>query len=418
MNLVNRLTKSILATSLLTLGAYATTPIIKAYKVDADVKSVDTKSQLWTNASKTEVSLYPQTTIKFNDKRANELNNNSSAKTATVQAITDGKNIAFKLVWNDSTKSIQDGNAKKDNSFADGFAVQFPSKYSSPSKLPYIGMGSKDRPVVVYLQKAVTKHYEPNGNGDVAHQVNRNNTHSFNSQIDEELKKFDKTVEELAIKDYQRAFVSEGFRSMTQIKDKSIAFNASMSYEENTFSSNEWEGTVSRALSDEYLSISSKPFPVAFAVWDGDKMGRDGLKNLSTWITVQISNEDASKAYNKAYDKNLAKADIKKGEELTKTNCASCHNYADVNIAASPFMAPNLSNIGGYSTTAYLVESILDPNAVVVPGYNRNAHKNFAWYFDDGQGGRMSAMPPFAHLKPSEVDDIVAYLKTLKAKAE
>lgn len=418
MNLVNNLTKSILATTVLTLSAYATTPVIKALKVNGEVKSVDTKSSLWEEATETEVALYPQTTIKLNDKNANELNKNNSAKLASVKAITNGENIAFKIVWKDDTKSVQTGNASKHNSFADGFAVQFPSKYTSPSKLPYIGMGSKDRPVVVYLQKAVTKHYEPNGNGEVTTQVNRGNKNAYNSKIDKTLETFDKKVMELAVKDYQRAFVSEGFRSMTQIKDNSTSFNATMSYEENTFSSNEWQGTISRALKDEYLNISSKPFPVAFAVWDGAKMGRDGLKNLSTWVTVELDDNKTSMAYNKAYDKNLEKANIKKGEELTQMNCASCHNYGNTNNAASPYMAPNLSNIGGYSTTAYLKESIIDPNAVIVPGYNRNAHKNFAWYFDDGQGGRMSAMPPFSHLKENEVNNIVAYLKTLKAKAE
>lgn len=81
-------------------------------------------------------------------------------------------------------------------------------------------------------------------------------------------------------------------------------------------------------------------------------------------------------------------------------------------------MAPNLSNIGGYSTTPYLIESIIHPNAVVVSGYNRNAHANFAWYYEDGQGGRTSAMPSFEYLTQEEINDITAYLKTLKAEVK
>ena len=40
------------------------------------------------------------------------------------------------------------------------------------------------------------------------------------------------------------------------------------------------------------------------------------------------------------------------------------------------------------------------------------------WYYPDGTGGRVSAMPAFDYLKPQEVDDIVAYLKTLKAEVK
>ncbi len=101
-----------------------------------------------------------------------------------------------------------------------------------------------------------------------------------------------------------------------------------------------------------------------------------------------------------------------------KANCASCHNYAQTNEAASVYMAPNLSNIGGYSTTPYLIESIVDPSAVVVPGYNTNSHPNFAWYYPDGNGGRTSAMPAFDYLTQEEITDLTAYLKTLKVEAK
>lgn len=403
-----------LLTSITALGLSAN--IINAVKVSDDVSKVDSTSSIWSKAKVSEVMVYPQTTIKFNDKKANIANANNIAKKINVSALTDGKNIAFKVSWPDKTESIQDG--KSSVSYPDGFAVQFASNYKEGSKLPYIGMGSKDREVVVYLQKAVSSSYEPNGYKDVKHQVNRSNTNNFNSQIDKKLASFDKKVASLAVKDYQRAFVSEGFRSMTQIKDNSTFFNASMNYEENWLSDNMWEGTISRALKDEYLNIEKEAFPVAFAVWDGEKMGRDGLKHLSSWIVINIDNPQQAQEYQKTIEQDYSAFDIKNGEKLTQTNCSSCHNYANTNQSASPYMAPNLSNIGGYSTSSYLKESIIKPNAVVVPGYNKNAHSNFAWYYTDDIGARTSAMPAFDYLSEKEINDMVAYLKTLKVTKE
>lgn len=415
---MKKLLNTVLLSSAMALSAFANSPVIKVHKVSDDISNVDVSSGDWRGADETLVTLYPQTTIKLNDKKANTLNKDNMAKEIYVKAITDGKHIAFKLRWSDESKSIQSGNAIKNTEFPDGFAVQFAAKYDDPKKLPYIGMGSKDRPVVVYLQKAVQKLFEPNGNGDVEKQVNRSNAHAFNSEINHDLEKFDIDVEQLAVRDYQKAFVAEGFGSMTEIKDHSTKFNAQMQYNDSWFGEDEWEGIVVRSLNDEYVKFYNDPFPVAFAVWDGAKMGRDGLKTLSTWIIAEFEGIEGRDLLKEEFDQPLVEANLENGKTLLQANCASCHNYGQTNEAASPFMAPNLSNIGGYSTTPYLIESITDPNAVIVPGYNRNSHPNFAWYYDDGQGGKTSAMPSFAHLSEQELTDIVAYLKTLKVEVQ
>ena len=408
---------SMIASTFFAMNTWASTSLITAYSVSEDISQIEVNSSHWSKAKETSIVLYPQTTIALNDKKANEANANPTAKIAFIKALSDGKQIAFKLRWVDETPSLQSGNAIKNTEFADGFAVQFASQYDDPNKLPYIGMGSKDRPVVVYLQKAVEKFFEPNGNGDVSKQVNRNNVHAFNSEINQDLAKFDNEVVQLAVRDYQKAFVAQGFRSMTEIKDHSTQYNAQMVYSNNWFTPNEWEGVMVRSLNDTYANLT-EAFPVAFAVWDGAKMGRDGLKNLSTWVVVQLDGAKNNEALNKALDATLGIGNVQNGETLTQANCASCHNYGKVNEAASAYMAPNLSNIGGYSTTAYLMESIKEPNAVVVPGFNTNAHSNFAWYSVDGKGERISAMPSFDYLSQEELTDIVAYLKTLKAEVK
>ncbi|BAF70922.1 ethylbenzene dehydrogenase-related protein [Nitratiruptor sp. SB155-2] len=353
------------------------------------------------------VVVYPQTTLHFNDKKANELNKDAKAKVIEVAAFTDGRNIAIVTRWPDKTKDVYKG--YKSDIYPDGFAVQFASDASKPEKLPYIGMGSDGRPVAIYLRKAYAQGvYEPNGHGDVAHQVNEHNTNYFGKS----LKKFEKEVKKLGVRPYQRAFVSEGFRSMTEIKDNSANFRTDMYYVKKY---HKWGGMVVRPIKDAYAKPTKNEFAVAIAVWDGKELQRDGLKRLSSWIAVRLPG-----AKNKALEKVVSErvgGDVKKGKELAMTNCASCHRWKGAEMAPM-YMAPDLSNIGGQATAAYIRESILDPNAVVVPGYNRNSHPNFAWYTVDDKGHRTSAMPPFNYLKPQEINDLVAYMQTLKAEVE
>ncbi|WP_281951690.1 ethylbenzene dehydrogenase-related protein [Nitrosophilus kaiyonis] len=382
--------------------------VVEAVKVNADLLKLKCGSKvIMKNAKFSEIVVYPQKTVTLNDKKANEINKNSKAKKVEVAALYDGKNVAVIVRWPDKTKNIQKG--YKSDIYADGFAVQFANKPKDVNKLPYIGMGSKNRPVVIYLQKAVEKVYEPNGNGVVGYQVNPHNTNRFGK----DLEKFEKRVEQLAIKDYQRAFISEGFRSMTEIKDNSAKYSADMHYVGKK--GGMWGGMVVRPLKDSYLNLNSGAFPVAVAIWDGEKLNRDGLKHLSGWIAVKLPNgggTDLVKATNE-----IVKGDVKKGKELALTNCASCHRWRGAEQAPM-YMAPDLSNIGGQATAGYIRESIVDPNAVIVPGYNRNSHPNFAWYSVDDKGNRTSVMPPFDWMDKKSLDDLVAYMQTLKAEVE
>lgn len=395
-------------TSLVIAGALSSavaSNYIMAVKYSGDLSSVGSQSNVWKIANFTDIELYPQTTIKLNDKKANALNSKNLAKRVKVGAVYNDSSIAFKVVWADGSENLFNNDST--TSYADGFALQFPQNFSDTTKLPYIGMGSKDRAVVVHLQKAYSGVWEPNGNGDVATQVNRNNTNYF----EDELKKFDNRVAKLGNIAYQRSFISEGFRSMTEIKDGSSKFSATMDY-----SNQKWEGVLTRPLKDEYLNLNSGAIPVAFAVWDGEKMGRDGLKQLSTWVPVKLVGKSGGEKFVTAVNQNSG-GDVANGKELVMQNCIACHNFKGSDNGM-PYMAPNLSNVGGYSTSAYLRESLTHPSAVIVPGYNRNAHKNYAWYNLGENGERMSAMPAYDWMDAKSLDDIVAFLETLKEEVK
>ncbi len=382
----------------------ASTADITAKKVDVDLSKVSYSSAVWDSATFSEVLLYPQTTIKFNDKKANELNAANKAKKAMIAAVYNGENIAFMVKWPDATMNIQSG--YKTDSFADGFAVQFAAGDVNPQELPYIGMGSPGRPVFVHLQKAVKGFYEPNGRGNVYYQINRQQAELFG----EELAKFDEKVKNIGSNDYERNFVSEGFRSMTEIKDGSDNSYGRLGYKDSG-----WMGTLTRSLKDDYVDLNKGAIPVAFALWDGAKDGRDGLKNLSSWVSVALEGNSGGSDLIDAIGTD-ATGDVAAGKEAVAANgCSGCHQVE----ASDPvnFMAPSLSNVGGYATASYLKESLLKPSSVVVPGYNRNAHSNYLWYTEEN-GKRVSSMTDYSWLDADTLNNIVAYLQTLKAEVE
>lgn len=395
-----------LLSSILSLGVAASAALagdlsVTAVKVSDNLAGITADSAVWSKAKFATVDLYPQTAITMNDKKANEANAGRKGQKAQVAALHNGKDLALLVKWADGTKSVQ-GSYSSDT-YSDGFAVQFAGSNKTP--LPYIGMGSTGRPVVVHLQKATAAVYEPNGNKDVSTQVNRNQTNYFN----DDLAAYDKKVASLAKTDYERVFVGEGFRSLTEIKDSSVQSSASMAY-----GSNGWNGTLVRPIKDAYMNANGTA-AVAIAVWDGEKMGRNGLKNLSSWVAVNLDGmKSDAKVVAEATE--MPKGNAEAGKAAVEANgCAGCHQITADMPAGT--MAPSLLNVGGYSTAAYLRESILKPSAVVVPGYNRNAHSNTPWYNIE-KGKRVSTMTDYSFLDKKTVEDIVAYLKTLKAEVE
>lgn len=374
-------------------------------KADAIVimgsKSSSFSSSDWAKAACAEVMLYPQKTVGTNDKTVNELMADAKGVKANVKALYNDKKVAFKISWKDATESFQGMTSDK---YSDGVAMQFAVDSSDASKLPYIGMGSDGRPVVIYLQKSTKNTFEPNGNGD--HKLQRADQ-SIN-KYGKDLSNYHASIDKAGSKDYQKVFTAEGFRSMTEIRDAKDSFDAQMSYAKGT-----WTASFEKSIKDDNLNLSGNEFPVALAIWDGAKSNRDGQKWLSGWVGVELGKTSGkiSKALNTEPKGNAAK-----GKELASANCAACHNFDDQQMAMAN-MAPDLSMIGGQATAAYIKESIVDPDAVVVPGQNRNAHPNLQWYTLE-EGKRVSAMKYMSAamlgLSDSDVDDLVTYFKTLK----
>jgi len=373
---------------------------IVASKVNDKLAGITPDSKLWDGAASATNKAYLQKTIGFNDQKVPELNSGSVGKDVKVAALYNKTELALKITWGDTTKTVMDFES---DSYGDGFALQLATNFKDPTKLPYIGMGNDGREVVVHLAKATNGVSAPNGNGDVATQVSTSNTPYFDKHLEE----FEKKVA-ATLKPYAKSFVAKGFRSTTEIEDS--PFSSSMSFDEK---SGTWSATIVRSLKDSYIDLSkAQALPVALAFWDGDKANRDGLKNITTWLPVKLSEgKDGAALVGELLSK--AEGDLESGKKVAMDNCAACHRFPGAD-SAPEYMAPNLTNIGGYSTKGYLIESIKNPSAVVVPGYNTRAHSSFAWYNVDEKGVRNSTMPAYDWLDEKSLNDLVAFLQTLK----
>ena len=89
-------------------------------------------------------------------------------------------------------------------------------------------------------------------------------------------------------------------------------------------------------------------------------------------------------------------------EVFARLECFACHAVSGERFPPPSKPGPSLAGVGGHHPAGYLLESILNPNAVIVeaPGYT-------------GPDGR-STMPDYRDsLSTSDLVDLVAYLKSL-----
>ena len=96
--------------------------------------------------------------------------------------------------------------------------------------------------------------------------------------------------------------------------------------------------------------------------------------------------------------------DAHRGRDVfARLACFSCHTVEGEGFPRSTSQGPELTDVGAHHPAGYLLESILNPDAVVVqaPGYT------------DAQG--RSIMPDYRHsMSAGDLVDLVAYLTTLR----
>ena len=341
---------------------YATT--IKAVLVPGDVFGITPASKAWISTNTTTISTYP-----LPSRNAQEDNQTTDqSKNAMIKALYDGKNIAILVKWK---APLQEDNMTKISS--EYFTVQIPKE-----GLPYVNMGYQNAPVLL----------------DALHASEETNTTT-------------KALQDAKIRESTRLFQAQGAESIKELFPITKDYTMHLSYKKGYYFA-----TFTRVLNDTFRNLNNGTFAVAFSSHINFQNDNNHSKYLSPWIAIQLSDEHGNDALRERLNMK-ATGDIAKGAKIAYQNCAICHRYKDVKRSPKN-MAPDLSFAGGLYDLHYLKESLIHPSDVIVKSYFDDNQTNAAWRGTNEEGESTSTMPSFEWLSQQEMDDLLAFLQTLK----
>jgi DMSO reductase family type II enzyme heme b subunit len=152
------------------------------------------------------------------------------------------------------------------------------------------------------------------------------------------------------------------------------------------------------------LPNSSSPLPLAIAIWDGQEQGRDGRKHATAWHLLRLPGRREPKvAIVGLLREASASGDIARGKSLFREHgCEGCHRLPNAEPAD---IGPDLEFAGGDHWPGYLRRSITNPSGFIVP---------LAQYRDPAEPGRDQSLMPRVDLSKRDLDDLVAYLSSLR----
>lgn len=332
----------------------------------------------WAQAKPKAFHLSAQRTVRLADAAANAKLGQPGAGEVTVRAAYSSKELSVLLEWKDAT---EDRLSPDENGFGDAAALELPQRLGPQERLPYVGMGDHESPVLVYLQR---------GNDSTA-------------------------------------FVAEGFGSLTRLK-KNVATGAL----ERDAAKGSWRALFKRPLVAQGHSLEQGLLPFAVAVWDGARSERGGNKQLTAWHFVRLARFplDPKQLAAESWGYHGELGDPARGKKMVEAVCISCHQLPGKRTAP-PGFAPDLSDIGVTSTLPYLRDSVKEPSKVIVHHLQLNGHydkgaapdpngafknQDLSW-FNVQDGKRVSKMPPFA-FAPEQLADMVAFLHTLDGSSD
>jgi complex iron-sulfur molybdoenzyme family reductase subunit gamma len=296
------------------------------------------EARLWNTLPAHAIRVATQQSVHLNDAFANRSLSRPPDQ-VKLRAAYDDRSLGIVLEWSDDTES----SAVDVDRFLDGAALQVPMGFGHGVRLPYIGMGDEEHHVAIHLVRPGAA----------------------------------------------REMVAAGFGSSTRAE---LGAKMSMRYDAR---GRTWRALFVRPLLEGGL------VPFAIAIWDGGQHERGGNKSISGWKFLRLSKRPIDAAYlsELAFGYGPGEmGDPMRGKPLVHAMCTACHHMGEVRTAPKG-IAPDLSKIGLIASPRYLFDSILAPNAPVVP----HLHTPIQW----------TTMPSFEGLPETEVGDMAAYLWTL-----
>ena len=271
-----------LALQLLSAGVFAAE--IKVAKVSANLSAPDLGSKVWKGVAEEPISLMAQPI-------ALPRPSTTTTSMIRVQAIHDGKWIAFRMKWKAASKN----EAGRLGQFSDAVALQFPVKAGSP---PPIFMGEKGNPVHIFHWRAqyqrdlekgkpTMKQLYPNMNPDM-YPMEFKDSGSVEGLTDAKREVYAPGQASGNPQSYVKGsavdeILAEGFGSSAVIENR-------MSIGKGEWSNGEWSVVIARPLVRESGSVlePGKLGHVAFAVWQGGQQEVGARKCVTmTWVPVQ-----------------------------------------------------------------------------------------------------------------------------------
>lgn len=259
---------------------------ITAVYVSADLATVPSDPTLWSKAPETVVPLLAQPMIVPRPKI-------TTTHEVKVQAIHDGRWIAFRLSWVDSERS--EGGAL--GKYSDACAIEFPGK---PGPVPPpIFMGMKDNPVHILHWRAqyqvdreqglkTTKDYYPNMQIDM-YPMEYNDMGMISSVNNGDREVYSPGLAAGNPQSYRKLrgvdeIIAEGFGSST------IAQNA-MALGAGEWKDGRWTVVITRPLARENGSVllEGSDTWLGFAIWQGGKDEVGSRKSVTmSWTPMHI----------------------------------------------------------------------------------------------------------------------------------
>jgi mono/diheme cytochrome c family protein len=267
-------------------------PILKREKISvAKVASLPTNSdeQNWKNVPKANLRLAP---LWWRDDAVAEIE---------VQALHDGRSIAFRLQWDDPTPDLHAG---KVEAFKDAVALELVTGADEP----FLGMGATATPIDLWMWDA-----DRGQSGDDLEDINPRvvvDVYPFTEQgvvSPEYARAGTKTAEQADVALPAKAVGNQvtrasahptGGSSLTAAGPGSITFRFAKSQlvsAAGRWSQGRWTVLMRRSLNvasldDGVALVPGQRASVAFAVWEGSHRDRNGQKQVSIWQDLVLEN--------------------------------------------------------------------------------------------------------------------------------
>ena len=278
------LLRTILAATCLWAGA-AHADVV-ARKVTDDLSKPDPKARYWDAAPPSEVALMAQPMVVPRPAT-------TTTGAVKVQAVHDGKRIAFRLTWADKEPS----EAGRLGQFSDAAAIQFPAR--DGPVIPIVMMGNKDNPVHIFHWRAQYQRDQEKGKPTIRDLYPNVSTDMYPMEFpdpkasagatERDREKFSPGRAEGNPQSFPKTgvdeVIAEGFSTSSVQEGHDSAARA-------VWENGAWTLVISRSLAIDGGSTLApgKQGWIAFAVWQGGEAEVGSRKSVTmAWTPLQVA---------------------------------------------------------------------------------------------------------------------------------